>query len=81
MPGGIPKTTRVAGVNKNVQGSKAEHQRMGRITEDDDKHENSLYSFLQEEIIEDEHPLPCFNGRVVSWLVSADTSVLSDTGK
>jgi len=38
------------------------------------------FGVVKEEIIEDEHPLPCFNGRVVSWLVSADTSVLSDTG-
>jgi hypothetical protein len=39
------------------------------------------FGVVKEEIIEDDCPLPCFNGRVVSWLVSADTSVLSDTGK
>jgi segment polarity protein dishevelled len=38
------------------------------------------FGVVKEEIIEDDCPLPCFNGRVVSWLVSADTSVLSDTG-
>merc|ERR1719427_2146961 len=38
------------------------------------------FGVVKEEIVEDEHPLPCFNGRVVSWLVSADTSVLSDNG-
>merc|ERR1719193_1889211 len=38
------------------------------------------FGVVKEEIIEDETPLPCFNGRVVSWLVSADTSVLSDSG-
>ena len=30
------------------------------------------FGVVKEEIIEDECPLPCFNGRVVSWLVSAD---------
>lgn len=38
------------------------------------------FGVVKEEIIEDECPLPCFNGRVVSWLVSADGSVLSDSG-
>ena len=47
---------------------------------------NSLIVFLQsmdddfgvvkEEIVEEDCPLPCFNGRVISWLVSAG-SVLS----
>ena len=37
------------------------------------------FGVVKEEIIEDECPLPCFNGRVVSWLVSAEGgSVLSD---
>ena len=35
---------------------------------------------IKEEIVEDSCPLPCFNGRVVSWLVSADNSILSDSG-
>merc|ERR1719317_818685 len=30
------------------------------------------FGVVKEEIIEDECPLPCFNGRVVSWLVSAE---------
>ena len=38
------------------------------------------FGVVKEEIIEEECPLPCFNGRVVSWLVSADTSILSDSG-
>jgi len=38
------------------------------------------FGVVKEEIVEDECPLPCFNGRVVSWLVSADTSILSDSG-
>merc|ERR550519_2756956 len=38
------------------------------------------FGVVKEEIIEDECPLPCFNGRVVSWLVLADGSVLSDSG-
>merc|ERR1719481_1245693 len=37
------------------------------------------FGVVKEEIIEDECPLPCFNGRVVSWLVSAEGgSVLGD---
>merc|ERR1719228_1047129 len=37
------------------------------------------FGVVKEEIVEEECPLPCFNGRVVSWLVSADGgSVLSD---
>jgi len=39
------------------------------------------FGVVKEEIIEEECPLPCFNGRVVSWLVSADTSILSDSGQ
>merc|ERR1719400_1766333 len=39
------------------------------------------FGVVKEEIIEEESPLPCFNGRVVSWLVSADTgTVVSDNG-
>merc|ERR1719192_56883 len=39
------------------------------------------FGVVKEEIIEDECPLPCFNGRVVSWLVSADGgTVVSDDG-
>merc|ERR1719334_2276377 len=37
------------------------------------------FGVVKEEIVEEDCPLPCFNGRVVSWLVSADSgSVLSD---
>merc|ERR1719239_804123 len=37
------------------------------------------FGVVKEEIVEEDCPLPCFNGRVVSWLVSADGgSVLSD---
>merc|ERR1719319_148468 len=37
------------------------------------------FGVVKEEIVEEEQPLPCFNGRVVSWLVSADGgSVLSE---
>lgn len=35
---------------------------------------------VKEEIIEDSSHLPCFNGRVVSWLVSAEGSNQSDGG-
>merc|ERR1719433_273905 len=39
------------------------------------------FGVVKEEIIEEESPLPCFNGRVVSWLVSADSgTVVSDDG-
>merc|ERR550539_1744489 len=39
------------------------------------------FGVVKEEIIEEESPLPCFNGRVVSWLVSADTGTgVSDDG-
>merc|ERR1712168_1354073 len=36
------------------------------------------FGVVKEEIIDDDAPLPCFNGRVVSWIVSADSSVISD---
>jgi len=37
------------------------------------------FGVVKEEIVEEEQPLPCFNGRVVSWLVSADgCSVVSE---
>ncbi|XP_064087958.1 segment polarity protein dishevelled homolog DVL-3-like [Macrobrachium nipponense] len=36
------------------------------------------FGVVKEEIIDDDAPLPCFNGRVVSWIVSADSSVVSD---
>ena len=29
------------------------------------------FGVVKEEIVEEDCPLPCFNGRVVSWLVSA----------
>ena len=37
------------------------------------------FGVVKEEVIEDECPLPTINGRVVSWLVSADigSTVLS----
>ncbi|XP_057654316.1 segment polarity protein dishevelled homolog DVL-3 isoform X1 [Diorhabda carinulata] len=38
------------------------------------------FGVVKEEIIEDSAILPCFNGRVVSWLVSADGSNHSDGG-
>ncbi|XP_019763627.1 segment polarity protein dishevelled homolog DVL-3 isoform X1 [Dendroctonus ponderosae] len=38
------------------------------------------FGVVKEEIIEDSAHLPCFNGRVVSWLVSADGSNQSDGG-
>ena len=34
------------------------------------------FGVVKEEIVEEEQPLPCFNGRVVSWLVSAGASGL-----
>nr|CAD7416464.1 unnamed protein product [Timema cristinae]CAD7435140.1 unnamed protein product [Timema monikensis] len=36
------------------------------------------FGVVKEEIVDDEAHLPCFNGRVVSWLVSADGSNVSD---
>lgn len=39
-----------------------------------------FYRVVKEEIIEDTARLPCFNGRVVSWLVSAEGSNQSDGG-
>lgn len=38
------------------------------------------FGVVKEEIIEDSANLPCINGRVVSWLVSADGSNQSDGG-
>lgn len=35
------------------------------------------FGVVKEELIEDEARLPCFNGRVVSWLVTADSSTHS----
>lgn len=37
------------------------------------------FGVVKEEIIEDDAKLPCFNGRVVSWLVSAEGSSVSDS--
>lgn len=34
------------------------------------------FGIVKEEIIDDSAPLPCINGRVVSWLVTADGSVV-----
>lgn len=39
-----------------------------------------MCSVVKEEIVDDTAHLPCFNGRVVSWLVSADGSNQSDGG-
>ncbi|GAB6031270.1 Segment polarity protein dishevelled DVL-3 [Chamberlinius hualienensis] len=36
------------------------------------------FGVVKEEIIDDDAKLPCFNGRVVSWLVSAEGSNVSD---
>ncbi|XP_026143768.1 segment polarity protein dishevelled homolog DVL-3-like [Carassius auratus] len=38
------------------------------------------FGVVKEEISDDNAKLPCFNGRVVSWLVSADGSHGSDSG-
>ncbi|RTG89890.1 segment polarity protein dishevelled [Schistosoma bovis] len=38
------------------------------------------FQVVKEEIFEDNAPLPCFNGRVVSWLVTTDESIASDPG-
>lgn len=38
------------------------------------------FGVVKEEIIDDDAHLPCFNGRVVSWLVSAEGSNVSDGG-
>ncbi|KAL4220949.1 Segment polarity protein dishevelled DVL-3 [Mactra antiquata] len=37
------------------------------------------FGVVKEEIIDEEQRLPCFNGRVVSWLVAAESSNASDT--
>merc|ERR1719481_119783 len=41
------------------------------------------FGVVKEEVVEEYSPLPCINGRVVSWLVSADSgsTVLSETGE
>ncbi|XP_059478729.1 segment polarity protein dishevelled homolog DVL-3 isoform X2 [Neocloeon triangulifer] len=36
------------------------------------------FGVVKEEIVDDDSHLPCFNGRVVSWLVSAEGSSVSD---
>ncbi|KAG0411839.1 hypothetical protein HPB47_011020 [Ixodes persulcatus] len=36
------------------------------------------FGVVKEEIVEDDSKLPCFNGRVVSWLVTAEGSNVSD---
>ncbi|KOC65563.1 Segment polarity protein dishevelled like protein DVL-3 [Habropoda laboriosa] len=36
------------------------------------------FGVVKEEIVDDDAHLPCFNGRVVSWLVSAEGSNVSD---
>ncbi|KAA3679333.1 segment polarity protein dishevelled [Paragonimus westermani] len=36
------------------------------------------FGVVKEEITDDDVPLPCFNGKVISWLVSADSSTKSD---
>jgi len=33
------------------------------------------FGVVKEEIVDDEARLPCFNGRVISWLVSAESSI------
>ncbi|CAH8587674.1 unnamed protein product [Schistosoma turkestanicum] len=38
------------------------------------------FGVVKEEISEDNAPLPCFNGRVISWLVTTDESITSDAG-
>ncbi|CAH8671554.1 unnamed protein product [Schistosoma bovis] len=38
------------------------------------------FGVVKEEIFEDNASLPCFNGRVVSWLVTTDESIASDPG-
>merc|ERR1719339_475996 len=37
------------------------------------------FGVVKEEIVEEDCPLPCFNGRVVSWLVSADGGSVMQT--
>ncbi|XP_078373180.1 segment polarity protein dishevelled homolog DVL-3-like isoform X4 [Oculina patagonica] len=39
------------------------------------------FGVVKEEISDEETNLPCFNGRVVAWLVTSDTSSVSDTGR
>ncbi|XP_031561635.1 segment polarity protein dishevelled homolog DVL-3-like isoform X2 [Actinia tenebrosa] len=38
------------------------------------------FGVVKEEISEDEMRLPCFNGRVVAWLVTSDNSSISGSG-
>lgn len=38
------------------------------------------FGVVKEEIVDDQARLPCFKGRVVSWLVTAEDSALSSTG-
>ncbi|KAF6779709.1 hypothetical protein AHF37_00841 [Paragonimus kellicotti] len=38
------------------------------------------FGVVKEEIFDDSALLPCFNGRVVSWLVTAEGSMISDSG-
>ncbi|KAK3730114.1 hypothetical protein QZH41_013739 [Actinostola sp. cb2023] len=38
------------------------------------------FGVVKEEISDDEMRLPCFNGRVVAWLVTSDTSSVSGSG-
>ncbi|KER21155.1 hypothetical protein T265_15158 [Opisthorchis viverrini] len=38
------------------------------------------FGVVKEEIFDDNAVLPCFNGRVVSWLVTTDSSTISDSG-
>ncbi|XP_077998102.1 segment polarity protein dishevelled homolog DVL-3-like isoform X2 [Glandiceps talaboti] len=37
------------------------------------------FGVVKEEIVDDDAKLPCFNGRVVSWLVAAEGSSISDS--
>ncbi|CAH8593561.1 unnamed protein product [Dicrocoelium dendriticum] len=37
------------------------------------------FGVVKEEIFDDNTPLPCFNGRVVSWLVTAEDSTTSES--
>ncbi|CAG0914234.1 unnamed protein product [Notodromas monacha] len=40
---------------------------------------DDIFGVVKEEIVDEDAPLPCFNGRVVSWLVSVENSTVSDT--
>ncbi|XP_065565571.1 segment polarity protein dishevelled homolog DVL-3-like isoform X2 [Artemia franciscana] len=39
------------------------------------------FGVVKEEIVEDDARLPCFNGRIVSWLVSAEESTLDSVSQ